>query len=208
MSDYSPQVDASHYQKGSYRSKDRWLSYWYQLSLVRKVHPATVLEIGPGEGVVSEALCKDKVAVTTCDIDAAVRPDIVGSITALPLPDSSFDLVLAAEVLEHIRFEDVPVALAEIARVARTHVVISLPHAGYTFGWECKVPLLPRTQWLFKIPFFWKTHTFNGEHYWELGKKGYPVRRFLGVAHKAGLRLEVVQKFQDDPAHRYFLFTV
>lgn len=206
MPDYSSQVDVSHYTKDSYRGKDRWLSYWYQLALVRQTASNSVLEIGLGEGVVTGHLRKEGVAVTTCDIDARLHPDVVGSITALPFPDRSFDTVLAVEVLEHIRFEDVPQALGEIRRVARRHAVIGLPHAGYTFAFEFKLPLLPRTQILFKIPFFWKTHVFNGEHYWELGKKGYSVRCFLATAKRAGFTLVAKQKFPDDPAHRYFFF--
>jgi len=206
--EYSPQVDVAHYTKQSYRGKDRWLSYWYQLALVRQTAPSSVLEIGLGEGVVTDRLCKEGMAVTTCDIDARLHPDVVGSITALPFPDHSFDTVLAVEVLEHIRFEDTSQALGEIRRVARRYAVIGLPHAGYTFALEFKLPLLPRIQRLFKIPFFWKEHLFNGEHYWELGKKGYPVRRFLRVAERAGLTLVKKQKFSDDPAHRYFLFSV
>ncbi len=206
MTEYSPQVSVAHYAHGSYRGKDRWLSYWYQLGLVRRAAPASMLEIGPGEGIVTDALRKEGVAVTTCDIAPDLKPDVVGSITALPFPDNAFDVTLAAEVLEHIRFEDVPLALQELKRVARTHVVVGLPHAGYTFAFEWKVPLLPRTQVLLKIPFFWKTHLFNGEHYWELGKKSFSVKRFVRTAADAGLKLEIEQRFPDDPAHRFFLF--
>jgi SAM-dependent methyltransferase len=205
---YSPQVDVAHYTTGSYRGKDRWLSYWYQLNLVRAAAPRSVVEIGPGEGVVTQALRRDGIMVTTCDIAVDLYPDVVGSITALPLPDKSFDLVLAAEVLEHIRYEDLPAALAEIKRVARVGAVIALPHAGYTFACEWKLPLLPRMEVLFKIPFFWKTHAFNGQHYWELGKRGFSIRRFIRTAHDAGLHVERREKHADDPAHRFFLFSI
>lgn len=206
MAEYAPQVDRSHYEQGSYRGKDRWLSYFYQLALVRSARPHNVLEIGVGEGVVADTLKKEGISVTTCDIAPDLRPDVVGSIVSLPFKDDEFDLVLAAEVLEHIRFEDVSQALREIRRVSKKHAVVALPHAGYTFALEFKLPLLPRLSFLAKLPFFWKKHIFNGEHYWEPGKKGFSVRRFLGLAREAGLVLKAKQKFQDDPAHRYFLF--
>lgn len=173
---YTPQVDKTHYEGSAYRSGERWISYFHQMSLVRSVHPRNVLEVG------------------------------VGSVMALPFPDNAYDCVLAAEILEHIRFEDVPKALSEIARVTRKSAVISIPHPGWVFSFVFKLPLLPQIELFFQIPFFWKTHTFNGEHYWELGKKGYPVRRFLQTASDAGLQLVSYKKYADDPAHRFFLF--
>lgn len=205
---YAPQVDRSHYAGKAYRSSERWNSYWHQLVLVRRTSPLAVLEIGPGEGVVTDALRKDGIAVTTVDIAPDLRPDVVGSITALPLPDKAFDMVLAAEVLEHIRFEDVPQALREMARVARLGIVIALPHPGYVFSFVVKLPLLPRLELFFQLPFFWKRHVFNGEHYWELGKRGYSQRHFLKCAGEAGLKLVASEKHADDPAHRSFLFSV
>ncbi len=205
MADYTPQVDKSHYGR-SYRSRDRWLSYYHQLSEVRSCSPSSVLEVGPGEGIVTEALRRDGVRVVTCDIAEDLHPDRVGSIVALPSTDGEFDLALAAEVLEHIRFDDVPQALKELRRVSALHVVVSLPHPGWVFSLSVKLPLLPYLNIFFQIPFFWQTHIFNGEHYWELGKKGYPVSRFVAVAHNAGLTLVRTQKHIDDPVHRLFLF--
>lgn len=205
MDKYAPQVDKSHYG-ASYRSKDRWFSYYHQLSLVRECAPATMLEVGPGEGVVTENVRRSGVKVVTCDIAEDLHPDVVGSVTSLPFKDQEFELALAAEILEHIRFEDVPQALRELARVVSRYVVISLPHPGWVFSFAFKIPLLPRVELWFQVPFFWQTHIFNGEHYWELGKKGYPVSRFVRCASDAGLSLVKTVKHADDPVHRLFVF--
>ena len=50
---------------------------------------------------------------------------LFGDITTLPFPDATFDLVLAIEVLEHVPFPEL--ALAELARVARRDLVVSVP---------------------------------------------------------------------------------
>ena len=207
MANYAPQVDKSHYG-AKYRSLDRWLSYFYQLAHIQSLHPATLLEVGPGEGIVTDALRKGGIRVTTCDIAADLSPDVVASVTSLPFKDQEFDAVLASEILEHIKYEDVPQALCELARVSSKHVVVSLPHPGWVFAVSLKVPLLPHTRVWFQIPFFWKTHRFNGEHYWELGKRGFPVSRFISLAREAGLELAKTVKYADDPVHRFFVFSV
>lgn len=53
------------------------------------------------------------------DIDPAVEPDVVGSITEIDLPDASVDGVYAAHILEHVEQWDVHQALREVWRVLR-----------------------------------------------------------------------------------------
>jgi 2-polyprenyl-3-methyl-5-hydroxy-6-metoxy-1,4-benzoquinol methylase len=205
--EYGPQVDKSHYEGKAYSSLERWVSYWHQLHLVRTTTAQEVLEVGVGGGIVARELRAAGVSVTTVDIAEDLHPDVVGSITALPFENNSFDTILAAEILEHIRYEDVPVALGELARVARTHVVISIPHPGYVWRIAFKIPRMPFIELFTKTPFFWKTHVFNGEHYWELGKKGYSVSSFLSLAKDAGLACTTSTVYGNDPAHRFFVFT-
>ena len=203
---YEKQVSRAHYDGKAYRSPERWMSYWHQLETVRATKAREVLEIGLGEGVVARELTHRGVSVVTLDIAEDLKPDIVGSVTAMPIADRAYDAVLAAEILEHIRFEDVGTALAEIARVTRMHAVITLPHPGYVFLATLKLPMLRRLTLFFQLPFFWKAHRFDGQHYWELGKRTYPLSRFLDEARRAGLRLVSTKKYSDDPAHRVFLF--
>ena len=208
MITYQPQVGKDHYRGRAYQFQDRWNSYWHQLTFVHTSVPKSVLEVGVGEGVVARELRDRGIAVTTLDIAEDLKPDMIGSITGMPVPDKSFDVVLAAEILEHIRFEDVPQALREIVRVARKGAVISIPHPGYVFSLIFKLPLLPRIEFLRKIPFFWSTHRFNGEHYWELGKRGFSERAFLQMTQAAGLHFVEARSYADDPAHRFFLFEI
>ncbi len=203
---YKPQVDKSHYGR-SYRAQDRWNAYYHQLTLIAEANPATVLEVGPGEGVVSREMRASGITVTTADIAPDLQPDVVASVTELPMADNSFDAVVACEILEHIRFQDVPKAFSEIARVTKHHAIISVPHPGnILFSAIIKIPLLKPFSIRIQVPFFWKTHQFNGEHYWELGKRGYPISAFVAAAESAGLMLIKTEKHTDDPAHRFFLF--
>jgi ubiquinone/menaquinone biosynthesis C-methylase UbiE len=98
--------------------------------------PATVLEVGVGEGEVSARVRERWPDATVVGADlpddelaASWRQrDMTGlfaDIAWLPFPAKMFDLVLAIEVLEHV--PDPDAALAELARLARGHLVLSVP---------------------------------------------------------------------------------
>ena len=99
--------------------------------------PARILEVGAGEGEVVGRAVHDRwpsVPMTVLDLPDRALADhwrrrelsgVFASAAALPFPDRSIDLVLAIEVLEHV--DDPAAALAEIARVARRDVVLSVP---------------------------------------------------------------------------------
>lgn len=98
--------------------------------------PQRILEVGVGEGEVTARLAERWPDATFCGLDLpdpelAAHWDgkgfapLFGDITTLPFPDATFDLVLAIEVLEHVPFPEL--ALAELARVARRDLVVSVP---------------------------------------------------------------------------------
>jgi ubiquinone/menaquinone biosynthesis C-methylase UbiE len=104
--------------------------------LYRRASPATVLEVGCGEGKLAHYLVRHAPRpqrFVACDLDlGAVVPGIdplidlhVASVYELPFGDASFDLVVCCEVLEHLH--DPERGLAEVARVARRAAVISTP---------------------------------------------------------------------------------
>lgn len=73
-----------------------------------------VLDIGAG----ARSVWKDFFPhVTTLDIAAEKKPDVVGDVHALPLEDSSFDIVICAESFEH--FHNPFLAASKIARILK-----------------------------------------------------------------------------------------
>lgn len=181
------------------------MNYFIQLNLVLDLKPETVLEIGVGNRVVCDTLGKLGVKVITVDVARDLKPDIFASVTQMPLADAAFDVVLAAEILEHVPWEELPKALSEIRRVSKKYAVLTLPHSGYTFSFSWKAPFLPPQRWIFKLPHFWKKHVFNGEHYWEMGKYGFPVRRIKNLLRRSGFKILKSKTDPEDPAHWSFL---
>ncbi|MDQ3000601.1 MAG: class I SAM-dependent methyltransferase [Fibrobacterota bacterium] len=91
-----------------------------------------VLDIGARDGFLSLLLAERYASVTALDLDPP-RIDhprvtcVHGDMTAMEFNDGAFDMVLCAEVLEHIPPALLPKACAEISRVARDRVVIGVP---------------------------------------------------------------------------------
>ncbi len=109
--------------------------------IVTGLRPATMLDAGCGEGFVIDifqtAMPETQIAgfdVLENSVKAAQqrnpRAEIaVGDIYNIDFADDSFDIVCCFEVLEHLHEPDR--ALSELARVARNHVVLSVPHEPF-----------------------------------------------------------------------------
>lgn len=178
------QVDKNAYQFFSYAHVGRFVSYYYQLAEVLALAPQNVLEVGVGDGVFRDYIKNNtSIEYTSVDIADDLRPDVVGDVTKLPFGDGTFDIVCAFEVLEHLPFEQFEKALTELRRVSRSAVVLSLPHFGPPVKFLLKIPFLPELCFAFKIPFARK-HVFNGQHYWEIGKRGYSPRKMRAILEK------------------------
>jgi SAM-dependent methyltransferase len=81
-----------------------------------------VLEVGSGSGGAAEWTDEQIVGVDTAfeRTSERKRPNLIehpGSVTAIPMPDASFDAVLCLDMLEHIDPADRPRAIEELTRV-------------------------------------------------------------------------------------------
>lgn len=95
---------------------------------------ASVLDVGCGSGGYV-SVCRSRglraVGVDLLDYDEwrpAALTNAVADAAALPFANDTFDTVFGFETLEHVR--DPSVALSEWTRVARRHVVLSVPNAA------------------------------------------------------------------------------
>src|SRR3989344_4771039 len=85
------------YQNLKYSDLERWSSFWYQINEISVLKPEKILEIGVGDKTVNNYLKAAGFEVSSLDIDPHTKPDHVGSVENIPLPDKSVDLVLCAE---------------------------------------------------------------------------------------------------------------
>ena len=198
------QIDKENYRAGRYAKLDRFVSYAVQVELISATQPLSILEIGVGDGVVSEYFRRHSpIAYKTADFAADLAPDIVADIRQLPMPADSYDTVCAFEVLEHLPFSDFEGAVRELMRAAKKYVLISLPHFNHPIKFCLKIPLLPEIKFLFQVPHP-KVHVFDGQHHWEIGKRGYPARRIRSILSKCGTIEREIVPFES-PAHHFFV---
>lgn len=176
------------YSPEDYVGPQRLREFEHQRKLLTGHGP--VLEIGPGPGTMAEGLRERGEEVLTVDVDTEHGTDLAASATHLPFADDAFPTVAAFEVLEHLPADDVPGCLAEMARVARDQVVISVPEKEDKLRSHVSTRLLGRT---------WDA---NG-HEWELGFR-FSLRSFLQAADDAGLDLTAWDGRH--PWHRFFVF--
>lgn len=178
------QVDKQHYRFEKYCYPDRWASYYYQLRELTACNAESMLEVGVGDGVIKQYIQHNTpLQYKNIDIAEDLHPDILCSVDAIPLPDNSFDIVCAFEVLEHMPFETFEQCLLEMKRVSKKHILVSVPHFGPALKLCFKIPFIREVRIAWKIPFP-KKHIFNGQHYWEIGKRGYSLSRILAVMSK------------------------
>jgi len=178
------QVDRDHYAFEQYTSLERWSAYYYQIREILALAPASVLEIGTGDGFLRRYLeGATSIEYRSVDVASDLKPDIVASAESLPIVDGAVDVVVAFEVLEHLPFDRFEPALREMARVTRRHVLISLPHAGPRPKLALKLPRVKELRVAFKVSLPTR-HVFRGEHYWEIGRQGYSLATVRAVMRR------------------------
>ena len=107
------QVKKSHYFSSDYDSKERFISYWYQINEIITLEPHNILEVGVGNGFLSCYLKDRNYKVTTLDVDKKLKPDVVGSVLSMTFSSYSFDVIACYEVLEHLPYDSFSKALGE-----------------------------------------------------------------------------------------------
>jgi SAM-dependent methyltransferase len=170
----------------SHRARTAENSAAYLLPFLKPDH--RLLDVGAGPGTITADLSRlvREVVAVEVDTDAAeiTRAGLAGrgvdaevlvtDVHALDLPDDSFDVVHAHQVLQHVA--DPVRALREMARVTRPGGVVGVRDSDYgAFAWYPRLPELDRWLELYRTA----AHANGGEP--DAG------RHLLAWAHAAGL---------------------
>jgi hypothetical protein len=205
------ELSCTAYFSEDYFNKYQLFSLSEQISLLYKysklIHNPKILEIGKGNGFVSDFFKKANFEFKTFDINETLKPDIVGNIVDL----SSFieikpDLILCSEVLEHIEFDLFEKSLKELSLVSNKYVLITLPEFKKFFGVNLQLRL-PKLK-VFSIPLFVKIkgNTILGSgHFWEIDYDKKSRRKNIEKIIKT--YFDIVEKgtFHTNPYHNFYV---
>jgi 2-polyprenyl-3-methyl-5-hydroxy-6-metoxy-1,4-benzoquinol methylase len=138
-------LDTSNYLKHTHANpvQRRLIDRFHRViaAKIAELAPTSFLDAGCGEGFVADILLRQLPGLTLTGFDfneesvlaaRAMVPHATfehASIFDIPHPDNSFDVVGCFEVLEHQL--DPAAALAELVRVSKRAVVLSVPHEPY-----------------------------------------------------------------------------
>lgn len=205
------QVDKKHYFQKKYDDLSRFISYFYQTDLATDLEPKNILEIGKGNGFFSDYMKKLGFAVTTCDFDKNLNPDVIADVRQMPLVDNSYEVVTAFEILEHLPFEDFPKALAELKRVSSKHAIISLPYKSTGFEWLLKFPGVrtlfkkPFLDFFLRLPLKFGGIQISGQHYWEIDLWKTPLRKVRAEIEK---HFRIIKEVRPAMNHYHYFFVL
>jgi len=135
-----------------------------------------ILIIGVGDDLLKIILQnKFKYTVKTMDIDIELCPDYVGSIENLQeIISEKFDVVVCAHVLEHLPYNYFNKSLEQIKSIS-DYSLIYLPIAKFGLSFGIGIYPLFFKKLHFISTWFFKKHSFDGQHYWEIGVREHSL---------------------------------
>lgn len=196
---------ADHYLLPRYVTKERLASYWHQVDEVTRLSDGKVLCVGPGNFLVPDWLSRLGVDVVNLELIASPIAHLRGDVSRLPFRDGAFDVVLCAQVLEHLPWNSFPSTLQEIRRVAKIGAVVTLPRSdrpfrleldlGLTYPRRLCFPLSRLRRWAIRTP---------EEHYWEIGQPEHPLRVIEQHLRAVGFEIERSYRVWEFEYHQVF----
>lgn len=182
-----------------------WYRYFAILKKLIEIKPKIVLEIGAGEGTIKNVFEKFIKKYQTLDINEKLKPDYLGKIQETNKDlFNKFDCIIAADVLEHIPFEDLEKSLKNIFDYLKTgaHALITIPHrASYfllmTLTYKPKVIRISTgfcSPGAFYRRFIKRKIWIDPSHEWEIGDGKHTIKGVEEVMRKVGFKIEKREK--------------
>jgi hypothetical protein len=169
-----------------------------QLNMLADRDCRRVLEIGPALGLVTAMLANAGYQVETLDrepraFESPQTRHIESDIRAVaPADIAGFDAILCCETLEHIDWDEIPGVLHIFYASRARYLVVSVPYMAFQVTFD--LYLNARTiRHYFSLKKMLHHKEFSreppGGHQWEIGYRGYPLKRWEGLVERCGWKI-------------------
>jgi hypothetical protein len=179
----------------AYYSRKRIVHQWTQVHLLSTIECEKVLEIGPALGLVTSMLVNIGYDVHTLDMGprAFVYPDVPHHQKDLCNLRSDqiagYDAILCCETLEHVPWERVGSILSAFHDSGAKYLIVSVPYMSFQIFWEVYLNTVTARQYFSMKKLLWRKRFAAepaGGHQWEVGYKGYSLRRWENRIKESG----------------------
>lgn len=205
---YKIQTGIENFVSENYLNAGRWSSYLLIINEIIRLKPKTVLEIGPGNFIITDILKKMNITVKTLDFDERLNPDYICDIADYNnFPEEKFDCIIAAQVFEHIKYKDYISTLKKIKKNTAA-LILTLPYTtknSLFFNFNMYFPVLKQFKLSSKLIYKKTEHKFNGQHYWEIGKKGFDLKKIRKDIKQCNWK--IIRRYinEQNPYHYFFI---
>lgn len=124
------------------------------LPIILDLAPKSLIDIGCGRNNLLPLLKQSLPNLIALGVDpCAPEADLKASALALPLPDKSYELVTAFDVLEHLQEPSIENCLSELKRVSHTFLfsIAFKPSKTTVLGQQLHATVKPATWWKEKL---------------------------------------------------------
>lgn len=81
-----------------------------------------------------------------------------------------------------------------------------MPDTNRVYQFNVQIPKIGEIKKLIPLPQLRQLlHKFDGQHYWEIGKKGYPLNRITNDIKNAGFKIVKTYRVFEIPYQRFFV---
>ncbi len=165
-----------------------WMRYAAIVKELTNQKPQSVLEAGPGEGVIKNVMKNFVEKYDTLDVNSKLSPTYEGDVRD-PKNElrEKYNCVIAADILEHIPFGDLEKALKNLHSYLKNggQALITIPHrtwfvSGMSWLFNYRELMLRAPDWLrtFYHRFVRrrKSNPIDPDHEWEIGDGKHSVK--------------------------------
>lgn len=184
-----------------------WFRYYYLVKDVIRLGGKNILEIGTGSGLVKNCLGTLVNNFKILDINPNLNPDFLGDVRIYNKKlENNFDIIIAADVLEHMPFYDLSKTIKNIfcylKKNKRSYALITIPHrcSNFLFMTPMQIPRVFRVPTGFlSFGSFWRRFIkrkiwIDPHHSWEIGDGNITVKEVKSLFKKEKFIIKNYQK--------------